>query len=471
MRNRTTNATGALVLIAATLALAACREIVYRDRPLFDEPIAAAGGFLGYANAEQRLTVCGQCHVSFQRRWQQTAHASAWHTLQSSPGVQAVCSGCHTTSALGNHVQGNVGGYFGQADSRYHDVQCESCHGPGLEHVRAPTRDNWPLASIAVGADPGGGCGECHTGVHRPFLEQWTSSRHSTVRAGPAGNPACNSCHRAQAALESWGVRAEYREKRQPQHFAITCAVCHDPHDTTNPHQLRLPIDVPSEERNLCMQCHHKRGTPDPTTFRGPHSPEGPVLLGFGGWWPPNMELRPGEVIATHGSEANPRLCAGCHVNRYEMRDPLTDRFVFQSTGHTFEAIPCVDARGVPTGSRTCGLAERSLRTCTGAGCHGSEGVARTLVTVVRDRLHTLAAGLQTMEAQIPPGEFDDRDNRYTTAEGARFNRQLAQFRGSEIHNPWLIEALLRASIRQVQRDYGIAPPTGLNLEQELGVR
>jgi predicted CXXCH cytochrome family protein len=470
MNRRPWHVTRLLSLVAATLTVASCEDIVYRDRALFDDPVEGATGFLGYADAAQGRTVCGQCHVSYQRHWEGTAHAGAWTTLATSVGEDVSCRACHTTNALGNTIEGAVGGYFAQPDSRYHDVQCESCHGPGLDHVRTPTRDTWPLASLAVGTDLSSGCGECHTGDHQPFVEQWASSRHANVRASPAGNPSCSSCHRGQDVLRSWGVRSEYQEKNATEHLPIGCGVCHDPHDATNPKQLRMPIDVASEEENLCMQCHHKRGTPDPTTFRGPHSPEGPVLLGFGGWWPPNLELQPGQLVATHGSEANPRLCAGCHVNQWEKRDGLTGQLIFRATGHTFEAIPCADAEGIPTGSRECDLAERTFRTCAQAGCHGTEAVARTLITVVRDRLHTLADALQAMEALVPAAEYDPADTRYTTAEGARFNRELAQFRGSEIHNPWLIEALLRGSIRQLQLDYGLAPPAGINLEQELGV-
>lgn len=469
MGSRALRISGITGLVGTALMLSACRDIVYRDRPLFDEPLATAEGFLGYANAAQKQTVCGQCHVSFQRRWAETQHSDAWQTLQASGASQALCQACHTVNSRGNIIEGDVGGYLAHADARYHDVQCESCHGPGLEHVTSPTRDTWPLAALSVGPNLEIGCGECHTGAHQPFVEQWASSRHGRVQTAPAGNPACSSCHRGQDVLRSWGVRAEYRERNATEHLPITCGVCHDPHDATNPKQLRMRIDVPSEEENLCMQCHHKRGTPDPTTFRGPHSPEGPVLLGFGGWWPPNMEQQPGSIVATHGSEANPRLCAGCHVNQWEKRDELTGQFVFRSTGHTFEAIPCVDAEGVPTGERECGLPQRSFQTCSASGCHGTQAVARNLLTLVRDRLHTLAAGLQAMESQVPPSEYNDQDNRYTTAEGARFNRQLAQFRGSEVHNPWLIEALLRASIRQLQQDYGITPPPGVSLGQELG--
>ena len=465
MRSRRQCPACATALLVVVLSLVGCEDIVYRDRPIFDEPLATAGGFLGYLDAPQKQTVCGQCHVSRQTRWAETKHADAWATLTETQNTQALCRTCHTTNSSGNVVEGETGGYLGHQDARYHDVQCESCHGPGLEHVRSPQRDNWPLAPLAVGVDLQVGCGECHSGAHQPFVEQWASSGHAVVQTSRATNPACSSCHRAQDILKQFGVRSEYLEKTTADLLPVTCGVCHDPHDPTNPAQLRLPIDVANEEENLCMQCHHKRGTPDPTTFRGPHSPEGPVLLGYGGWWPPNMPIRPGGIVTTHGSEANPRLCAGCHVNIWEKRDEITGDFVFRSTGHTFEAIPCADAEGIPTGSRECAIEERSFRACV--ACHGSEEVALGLLELVADRLDPLIAALETMEGQVPATEYNDKDNRYSTAEGSRFNRQLAQFKGSQIHNPWLIEALLRASIRQMQTDYGITPPPGINLIPE----
>lgn len=473
MKGRILRSACTALLFAASLPLTACEEIVYRDRPLFDEPVAAAAGFLGYTNAAQNQTVCGQCHVSFQRRWQETQHANAWETLGPTGAGQALCQACHSTNSLGNPVSGSTGGYLAHADERYHDVQCESCHGPGLEHVRSPGRNNWPLATLAVGPTLEQGCGECHSGAHQPFVEQWASSGHATVAADPrrATDANCNTCHRAQDVLRLWGVNSEYIERSAAtQHLPVVCGVCHDPHDATNPKQLRAPIDVANEDENLCMKCHHKRANPE-LSNRNPHSPQGPLLLGVAGWWPPNMEQGPGDIVATHGSEANPRLCAGCHVNQWEKRDALTGNFVFRSTGHTFEAIPCADAEGIPTGERNCGLTQKTFRTCARSGCHGTEAVARTLLTVVRDRLGSLAAALQAMESLVPPSEYTANDTRVTTAEGARFNRQLAQDPGSEVHNPWLVEALLRASIRQMQQDYGLSAPAGLDLGQQLGPR
>lgn len=450
-------ASAALLLL--TLAGTACTDIVYRDRELYEEPTAAAQGFLGYADESRQLTVCGQCHVSFQNRWVETRHASAFGTLTA--GAPELCRACHTTNSRGNTLTGDVGGYFAHGDSRYQDVQCEACHGPGLTHVRSPSRDNWPLATVAVGTDLTQGCGECHSGAHQPFVEQWAESRHANIRPFQASNPNCQACHRGQGALTQFGVRAEYLERQAEEHVAITCAVCHDPHDVRNPSQLRFAIDVQDTDQNLCMKCHQRRGEFDPAGTASPHSPEGPLLLGNAGWWPPLLDIEPGTVIATHGSEANSRLCAGCHVNQWEIRDQLTDEFVFRSTGHTFEAIPCVDAEGVPTGSRTCGLPERSFMTCAGSGCHGTQAIARSRMDLARGEITTLVDALLTMEAQIPATEFTV-DSDLITARGARFNRQLAQFRGSEVHNAVLIRMLLRASIRQVERDYGIDPPPGV---------
>ena len=74
---------------------------------------------------------------------------------------------------------------------------------------------------------------------------------------------------------------------------------------------------------------------------------------------------------------------------------------------------------------------------------------------------------------RCPAGsEFNSKDGRYTTAEGAAFNFDLATASaGSAIHNPWLVEALLRASIRQIELDYALTAPAGLSLEQQLGPR
>jgi predicted CXXCH cytochrome family protein len=446
-------------------------RIVYEDVRFPPLPDGAAS-FVGYSDNATKETVCGNCHVGQHADWETSAHSGAWETLEESGGAQDFCRNCHTVGQLGNSATA-AGGWESTHDERYYDVQCESCHGPGLAHIENPDIDaNVPLAPMAVGGDLTIGCGECHNGTHHPFVEEWEQSGHGRVQASPAGRAECNACHTAENALLAWGVRDEYLEKTEvltnaTSHLPITCGVCHDVHANENEGQLRFPIDVPSEEENLCMKCHHKRGVPDPTTFRGPHSPEGPVLLGYGGWWPPNMEFPEGGVAASHGSESNPRLCAGCHVTSYTVTDEATGDFQFNSTGHLFQAIPCLE-NGIPT-TGDCGLAERSFRSCTGAGCHASEDVGRSLLTLVETRVEDLVEELDALLLLVPAAEFSTTDNRYTTAEGSRFNSDLAKVAGSGVHNPVLIETLLRGSIRQVREDYALASQTGVSLEQQLG--
>jgi predicted CXXCH cytochrome family protein len=478
-----------LFVSSITLMVADCNErIVFRDRELFDTPQAAAANFLGYSDTARSLPVCGHCHVGPNSEWKETAHAEAWMTLVRSGAQQAACEGCHTVNALGNPATGNAG-WAAVQDARYHDVQCESCHGPGLTHVQDPDAETKPLAPLRVDTAISVGCGECHTGRHQPFVEEWRKSGHGRVQTSPAGRAECQECHTGEDALRVWGINVDYLEKDSVNasataHLPITCAVCHDPHSADNPGQLRFPVDVPSEGGNLCMKCHHKRGTPDETTFRGPHSPEGPVLLGYGGWWPPNLEIPGDTVFATHGSDRNPKLCAGCHLVRFTVTDPQSGNFQFQATGHLFHATPCLDAQGIPQPG-TCPETQRTYRTCTGAGCHGSENVARSLEATAEQRIAALAATLDATLAKIhvnwktcrnnnqcgAGSPFNSADGKFTTAEGAAFNYDLAVYPGSVIHNPFLIEALLTASIAQVREDYNVTVPPGIDLRNILSGR
>lgn len=431
-------------------------KTVFVERPLFDEPPANAAGFLGYGTEADRtagVAVCGQCHSGKQRDWVTTGHADAWATLQDSGHGQEFCEGCHAVSENGNATS-TPGGWTATADARYEDVQCESCHGPGDAHVNAPGASQ-PMASIAVGTDVTTGCGECHSGSHHPFLEEWSQSRHGYAgNEGVRGRGSCQSCHEGRGALVALGVNTSYAEQGGSTDQPITCAVCHDPHGSPNEANLRYPIDVTNVEQNLCMKCHQKRAVPELTNSRGPHSPQGPLLLGEdAGWIPPNFDTS--IVRGTHGSDQNSELCATCHVNDYTITDPVTGEFTFHATGHLFKAIPCVDAQGIPTADESCAFTERTFASCS--DCH-DETTARTLYTVATNRIASDVAQLAAQLAGVPSSEFDPDDDVLTVAEGALFNQKLGEITSSAIHNPFLTEALLLGSMQAVQAEYGIAP-------------
>lgn len=472
-----------LLVFAALAAAQGCSDdekIVYRDRDVFNPPPDASSGFLGYFRKEEKLTSCGNCHVGQQAEWEGTAHADAYATLENSGHAQALCYGCHTVNQRGNAGTA-AAGWDKVQDAGYHDVQCESCHGAGLQHVENPDASQ-PIASLAIPATLDAGCAECHSGNHHPFAEEWAQSGHAVAVASPSGRPECAGCHRGQNILEAWGVDANYVEKDAPEHMGITCGVCHDPHSSKYEGQLRFPVNTNSPELHLCARCHDRRTAPDPNSTQGlsPHAPETDLLLGTAGWYPPGGEINQGEIIASHGSEGNPTLCAACHVAKYTVTDQETGDFVFQSTGHLFKAVPCVDTQGIPTPADDCNYntTDRSFLACATTGCHASTTAAASALTVASLRIQSAADDLIAQLTLVDPGltaaggEIDAANPIFTTAEGSYFNYRLATFggkvQGSTTHNPFLTEALLLASIAAVEDQYGVPPASGRDASAEL---
>ncbi len=505
MRQRATH-TGplpvALLLGLVVSALVGCvdKDAVFVDKPAFQEPSDTKNNFLGYVQpVDQGRPLCGNCHATFAAAWGTTAHAHAWEGLQSSDHAADYCEPCHTISENGNPVEGDAG-YTLVRDPeacgpnsintaqgcRYVDVQCESCHGPGWDHVNSPAAANAPLCSIEAGVEATTGCGECHNGAHHPFVEQWQESRHAIVNPSPAGREDCAPCHEGRAALvQKFYETSNYLERDGEEAMAITCAVCHDPHGTQYPASLRGDIEVSSLD-HLCVRCHARSG--QPPSRRGPHAAQGLLLLDEDVGWRPAGFRSP--TVNAHAGLANPKLCVTCHVTTFEVTEPE----VFQSVGHRFEAISCLDENGLPV-EGPCANEERDFRACV--GCHRSEERAlqdyENFVVDLNGWLDELwfdSDGNEVMDATdaglLPmvvamgdPIELDPSDGFVTVAEGALYNAQLAYtsertqwegFRvfdvsvsahkasGNGAHNPWLLEALLKASIDAVIEHYGLVP-------------
>jgi predicted CXXCH cytochrome family protein len=460
-------------------------KIVYKDAPRFQNPPASAAKYLGYTDTTNKVTACGNCHTGQQALWKLTKHSTAWKDLQANVGKAAYCNACHTVGHNGNADTTTLAGYASTKDARYTDVQCENCHGPGLDHATSPSTTNRPLASLKAdtGLKANGTCAECHSGIHNPYVQDWKASNHGTMpnSASPKTNVACQGCHTGQGALQAWGVdyATNYKEKNfaNADTLPITCGVCHDPHGSGIGKQLRFPIDINDPDRNLCMKCHQRRAVADttPAGRTSPHSPEGPMLYGSAGWEPPGIDVP--NTAATHGNvNANPKLCAGCHMGRRTVTD-TAGNFSYQYTGHQFVAVPCVDGTGKPTASQTCaltpayvsGTAGRDYTSCASSSCHGNTPaqVAISLNSKVAS-VTALATELNRLIKLAPATELTV--SKWTVAKGATFNLNLAATvtgtgastviaakPGSIAHNPARLDGLLAASITVVKSTYGVA--------------
>lgn len=481
----------ALAVLAASAAACTDEKVVFRER--FNPPLDQANGFLGFFDASNRQTTCGNCHVDHQKRWINTAHADAWSDLVGSGKQAASCNGCHTLNERGNKVEGQAA-YEKVSDAAYHAVQCESCHGPGFEHASTPDVGTPPLARLRVAStNDEAGCAECHSGNgHRPYVDEWAQSRHSEILPSQASNASCQPCHESRGALKAWGVNVNFLERDSTaatSYFpAATCAVCHDPHGSPNTKQLRFPIDVASEENNLCVKCHMRRVEPTPASSRGaqPHAPQGAIFYGLGGYRNPTYFVYEDQQVATtHASgTANQRQCAGCHVVPFTKTDPLTQTTI-TSAGHTFRPIPCL-VNGQPVADNNCEYttAARSWKACAASGCHASEAVAQSVFTsnrnTIKDYANLIWVDLdndETIDAYptdtgylarikaTQPSAFTYTDATITPAEGAEFNARTVGEglydngdKSIGVHNAFLARALLQANILELKATYGFLP-------------
>jgi predicted CXXCH cytochrome family protein len=173
----------------------------------------------------------------------------------------STCAACHATNLAKNHDFAN--GTFATAWTS-DNVDCEACHGPGSNHVAAPTTSRLPLAHGArTWAFDGAAaiarrspapapatadaaevevCAQCH-------------SRRTQFSDSHFGNPLLDAFRPAllnaglyQADGQILDEVYEYGSFLQSrmQAAGVTCSDCHDPHSA------RLRADGNA----ICAQCH-----------------------------------------------------------------------------------------------------------------------------------------------------------------------------------------------------------------------
>ena len=106
---------------------------------------------------------CQECHQKEFSQWSHSSHATAFNTLRTvGREYYPECITCHVTGS------GYASGYQIGNTERTHlvDVGCETCHGPGKQHVYTPLKANIRgHVSEKV-------CMACHTPEHSPGFDQ-----------------------------------------------------------------------------------------------------------------------------------------------------------------------------------------------------------------------------------------------------------------------------------------------------------
>lgn len=126
---------------------------------LFSDEVLEQDVLNGYVGSQ----ACATCHQTEFNQWAHTSHATAFNTLLT-VGKQfySECVSCHVTG-----FRYETGYQIGN-EERAHlaEVGCETCHGPGKQHITTPVTTN------IRGEVENQVCLECHTPSHSPGFDE-----------------------------------------------------------------------------------------------------------------------------------------------------------------------------------------------------------------------------------------------------------------------------------------------------------
>jgi DmsE family decaheme c-type cytochrome len=280
------------------------------------------------------------------------------------------CKDCHegyyTNYSKSIHAKRAIPGSPANRDG------CESCHGPGAQHVEKSGGRGVAIFAFDRRTDANtksSKCLACHEELRT--LAHWSMSRHKS------GNVSCDNCHSIHTGGGKLSLKARDPDlcfschkniraqiNKQSHHpinvlaypdptsriSKVKCSDCHNPHGTFS---LKGMINADSVNE-LCYKCHAEK--------RGPYAWEHPPVA--------ENCLNCHEI---HGSNHTklltrkvPLLCQSCHNEGTHPIRPYTDLHSFggpaTSGKNRFIARSCLNCHSNIHGSNSPALGVRFIR-------------------------------------------------------------------------------------------------------------
>ncbi len=245
---------------------------------------------------------------------------------------EATCKGCHDEE--GKSIERSPHSVIGASKAiRGEEVHgCESCHGPGAEHVAGggdktkifTFKDVKPEAVTkrcmachesspeqrefmrSTHNENGISCISCHS-VHHSKLEHQLIQKQTAL---------CFSCHAEQ--------KADFQKPfhHRVEEGLIQCNDCHNPHGTLNFRQLRSTPD----QDVVCFKCHSDKRGPfvfehEPVKVEGctschfPHGSTNPRMLTSARTNSLCLQCHAATSAIGHTQNTRLQQCISCHSN------------------------------------------------------------------------------------------------------------------------------------------------------------
>ena len=257
--------------LAVFLVLLLALPLAAEDEKKKDAPAPASKDSSQYVGSE----TCKTCHEDIFKSFETTPH---WKTTLSKKGPEwQGCESCHGPGAehvagggdkskififkdataeqvskrcLGCHEYGEEHANFGRSQHNLNKVSCIACHSP--HHAKEPE-------NLLTEKQPEL-CFSCHTETKKDFFMPF---RHRVEQ----GLVQCTDCHNEHGGFLTKQLRATaaqdqvcfkcHTDKAGPfafEHEPVKtegCVACHSPHGSSNPRLLKR-----SQINLLCLECH-----------------------------------------------------------------------------------------------------------------------------------------------------------------------------------------------------------------------